>query len=314
MQILVCVSYGFIANPQFVKGFYIMSIIINTNVPALISQNALTRATWSLNQSLERMSTGYRINSAADDPAGSYFASGLNTQIRAISTVTRNVQLASNMISVAEGDMQSIMNNVERVKDLAMQYSSDTLTDEQKDAIKTEAQQRIDEINRLAEDSSFNEINLLDGSLGASVRIQIGTNSDPATNALNITGVFDNANAESINLIGGASDFASIDEAFAAASTAAKFIDIAQESIDVLSKRISTAGIYQTRLESISDSLLTKNENLNSAYSTIMDTDIATETANYIKQQLLQQTASSMLSQANQNGGVLALSLVNALA
>ena len=314
MQILVCVSYGFIANPQFVKGFYIMSIIINTNVPALISQNALTRATWSLNQSLERMSTGYRINSAADDPAGSYFASGLNTQIRAISTVTRNVQLASNMISVAEGDMQSIMNNVERVKDLAMQYSSDTLTDEQKDAIKTEAQQRIDEINRLAEDSSFNEINLLDGSLGASVRIQIGTNSDPATNALNITGVFDNANAESINLIGGASDFASIDEAFAAASTAAKFIDIAQESIDVLSKRISTAGIYQTRMESISDSLLTKNENLNSAYSTIMDTDIATETANYIKQQLLQQTASSMLSQANQNGGVLALSLVNALA
>lgn len=291
-----------------------MSIIINTNVPALISQNALTRATWSLNQSLERMSTGYRINSAADDPAGSYFASGLNTQIRAISTVTRNVQLASNMISVAEGDMQSIMNNVERVKDLAMQYSSDTLTDEQKDAIKTEAQQRIDEINRLAEDSSFNEINLLDGSLGASVRIQIGTNSDPATNALNITGVFDNANAESINLIGGASDYASIDEAFAAASTAAKFIDIAQESIDVLSKRISTAGIYQTRLESISESLLTKNENLNSAYSTVMDTDIATETANYIKQQLLQQTASSMLSQANQNGGVLALSLVNALA
>ena len=314
MQILVCVSYGFIANPQFVKGFYIMSIIINTNVPALISQNALTRATWSLNQSLERMSTGHRINSAADDPAGSYFASGLNTQIRAISTVTRNVQLASNMISVAEGDMQSIMNNVERVKDLAMQYSSDTLTDEQKDAIKTEAQQRIDEINRLAEDSSFNEMKLLDGSLGASVRIQIGTNSDPATNALNITGVFDNANAESINLIGGASDYASIDEAFAAASTAAKFIDIAQESIDVLSKRISTAGIYQTRLESISDSLLTKNENLNSAYSTIMDTDIATETANYIKQQLLQQTASSMLSQANQNGGVLALSLVNALA
>ena len=234
-----------------------MSIIINTNVPALISQNALTRATWSLNQSLERMSTGHRINSAADDPAGSYFASGLNTQIRAISTVTRNVQLASNMISVAEGDMQSIMNNVERVKDLAMQYSSDTLTDEQKDAIKTEAQQRIDEINRLAEDSSFNEMKLLDGSLGASVRIQIGTNSDPATNALNITGVFDNANAESINLIGGASDYASIDEAFAAASTAAKFIDIAQESIDVLSKRISTAGIYQNRLESISYSLLT---------------------------------------------------------
>ena len=291
-----------------------MSIIINTNVPALISQNALTRATWSLNQSLERMSTGHRINSAADDPAGSYFASGLNTQIRAISTVTRNVQLASNMISVAEGDMQSILNNVERIKDLAMQYSSDTLTDEQKDAIKTEAQQRIDEINRLAEDSSFNEMKLLDGSLGASVRIQIGTNSDPATNALNITGVFDNANAESINLIGGASDYASIDEAFAAASTAAKFIDIAQESIDVLSKRISTAGIYQTRLESISESLLTKNENLNSAYSTVMDTDIATETANYIKQQLLQQTASSMLSQANQNGGVLALSLVNALA
>lgn len=291
-----------------------MSIIINTNVPALISQNALTRATWSLNQSLERMSTGYRINSAADDPAGSYFASGLNTQIRAISTVTRNVQLASNMISVAEGDMQSIMNNVERIKDLALQYASDTLTTEQQDAIKEEAQQRIDEINRLAEDSTFNKLNLLDGSLGASVRIQIGTNSDPATNALNITGVFDKADAASINLLGGSSGYTDIDAAFADSDTAADYADVAQEAIDAISKRISTAGIYQTRLESISESLLTKNENLNSAYSTVMDTDIATETANYIKQQLLQQTASSMLSQANQNGGVLALSLVNALA
>lgn len=290
-----------------------MPIVINTNMSALRAQNALTRASWSLNTSLERLTTGSKINSAKDDPAGSYYAAGLNSQIRGTSVAYNNVSLASNMLSTASGDLDSINKQIERIKDLATQYANETLTDEEKTAIRDEVQQRIDEIDRIAEESKFNKLNLLDGTKSGSVRIQIGANSDPTTNAIYIEGVFEKADSESLNLIGGSSKFATVEDAFATASSAAEFIDIAQASADTVTQRISKAGIYESRLSSISDSLLTQNENLNSAYSTVVDADIASETANFVKNQLLMQTSSAMLTQANQIDGVIALQLVNSL-
>lgn len=291
-----------------------MPIVINTNVPALKAQNALTRASWGLNQSLERLTTGSKINSAKDDPAGLYYATGLNSQISGVNAAYSNVQMGINMITTASGDLSNINTQLERIKDLATQYSNSSLTDEQKNAIKAEAKQRVEEINRIAEESKLNKLQLLDGSQAGGVRLQIGPNADPATNSLTVTGVFEKADVESLNLVGGSSKFADIDAAFANASTAAQFIDIVQDSADIVTERISTAGIYNARLESITDSLITKNENLQSAVSTVMDADVAAETANYIKNQLLQQTASSLLTQANQAQGVLALKLINALA
>lgn len=291
-----------------------MPIVINTNVPAIKAQNALTRASWGLNQSLERLTTGSKINSAKDDPAGLYYATGLNSQISGVNAAYSNVQMGINMITTASGDLSNINTQLERIKDLATQYSNSSLTDEQKNAIKAEAKQRVEEINRIAEESKLNKLQLLDGTQAGGVRLQIGPNADPATNSLTVTGVFEKADVESLNLVGGSSKFADIDAAFANASTAAQFIDIVQDSADMVTERISTAGIYNARLESITDSLITKNENLQSAVSTVMDADVAAETANYIKNQLLQQTASSLLTQANQAQGVLALKLINALA
>lgn len=291
-----------------------MPIVINTNVPALKAQNALTRASWGLNQSLQRLTTGSKINSAKDDPAGLYYATGLNSQISGVNAAYSNVQMGINMITTASGDLSNINTQLERIKDLATQYSNSSLTDEQKNAIKAEAKQRVDEINRIAKESKLNKVQLLDGTQAGGVRLQIGPNADPATNSLTVTGVFEKADVESLNLVGGSSKFADIDAAFANASTAAQFIDIVQDSADIVTERISTAGIYNARLESITDSLITKNENLQSAVSTVMDADVAAETANYIKNQLLQQTASSLLTQANQAQGVLALKLINALA
>ena len=291
-----------------------MPIVINTNVPAIKAQNALTRASWGLNQSLERLTTGSKINSAKDDPAGLYYATGLNSQISGVNAAYSNVQMGINMITTASGDLSNINTQLERIKDLATQYSNSSLTDEQKNAIKAEAKQRVEEINRIAEESKLNKLQLLDGSQAGGVRLQIGPNADPATNSLTVTGVFEKADVESLNLVGGSSKFADIDAAFANASTAAQFIDIVQDSADIVTERISTAGIYNARLESITDSLITKNENLQSAVYNVMDADVAAETANYIKNQLLQQTASSLLTQANQAQGVLALKLINALA
>ena len=234
-----------------------MSIIINSNVSALIAQNALTRATWSMNSSMEKLSTGNRINRAADDPAGYYYASGLDAQLRGTKVAYQNVASGSNMLSLAQSDLQAINDQLERIKDLATQYANDTLTTEEQNAIKAEAQQRVDEINRIVEESEFNKVKLLDGSKDGA-RLQVGPNSDAASNSINIDGVFLDASTgqSGIKLFGtGADQFDDIDDAFSSTDNAAKFIDIVQASADTVTERIATAGAYQARLTSISDKL-----------------------------------------------------------
>ena len=292
-----------------------MSIVINTNVAALTTRNALTRATWNLNKSMERLSTGNRINQASDDPAGYYYASKLGSEIRASKIAYQNAQSGLNMIQIAEGDLDAINTQLERIKDLATQYANGTLTTEQQSAIKMEAQQRIDEINRIVSSSEFNGVKLLDGS-NDGARLQIGVGSDSTTNSIAIQGVMLNAGTgqDGIKLFGtGTDQFENIDAAFASAETAADFIDVVQASADIVTQRISTAGAYESRLISVNEHLMVKNENLSSAYSTIMDTDISEETANFVKNQILQQTASTMLIQATQTNGVIALSLISSL-
>lgn len=292
-----------------------MPIVINTSVPSIKAQNALNRASWNLNVSLERLSTGNRINSAADDPAGSYMASKINAQIRGTNAAYQNVQVGFNLLTTASSDLGVINTNLERIKDLATQYSNTTNTSEQQKAIKKEVQQRVDEITRIVKESNFNDVKLLTGA-NSSVRLQIGANSDPATNSITVNDVFLDASTgqSGIKLFGtGSGQYADVDAAFATADTAAKFIDIVQASADIVTERISNAGIWQNRLTSVGELLMSKNENLAASYSTVMDADIAKETANYTKNQLLQQTASAMVSQANQISGVLALKMVNAL-
>ena len=293
------------------KKEFKMSISINTNMAYLRATNAFNTAGNDLNTSLQRLTTGYRINSAADDPAGFYYASKLNTQLSGMRVAYSNVQMGFNMAETAVGDLQCINDELERIRDLATMASSETLTDAQKTEIINEAQSRVDEINRLAKESSFGDIKLLDGSIdaGTGVRIQIGANSDPTFNSLQIKDVFMKTDTESLNITGSAAMFATVNEAFAAASSAAKFIEQIDAATDIIKQQISMAGIAQNRMESVLASLNTKYENYTAAYSTVMEADIATETANYTRNMILQQTAASMMAQANTRS-MLALSLL----
>lgn len=293
------------------KKEFKMSISINTNMAYLRATNAFNTAGNDLNTSLQRLTTGYRINSAADDPAGFYYASKLNTQLSGMRVAYSNVQMGFNMAETAVGDLQCINDELERIRDLATMASSETLTDAQKTEIINEAQSRVDEINRLAKESSFGDIKLLDGSIdaGTGVRIQIGANSDPTFNSLQIKDVFMKTDTESLNITGSAAMFATVNEAFAAASSAAKFIEQIDAATDIVKQQISMAGIAQNRMESVLASLNTKYENYTAAYSTVMEADIATETANYTRNMILQQTAASMMAQANTRS-MLALSLL----
>ena len=293
-----------------------MAIIVNTNMSALKTQANLNSATNTLNTSLNRMSTGLKINSAADDAAGMFVASNLNTQNRGSKIAQSNVATGINVLQTAEGDFGVIEDNLLRIRDLATQAANGVYDQKSLTAMEDEVKARVDEINRIAKSSNFNGLNLLDGSIAktdpSGLRLQVGANADTATNAIYVSAsVFDSASAQALGLYGANSvnNFTSIEEAFEFASTAAKFIADVDTALQNVTTRKATIGAVQNRLNSAADSLVTTIENATSAKSTIMDADIAEESANYTKAQILQQTSATLLVQANQMPA-LALNLI----
>ena len=281
-----------------------MAIIVNTNMSALKTQANLNSATNSLNTALNRMSTGLKINSAADDAAGMFVASNLNTQIRGSKVAQNNVATGINVLQTAEGDYGVIEDNLLRIRDLATQAANGVYDDKSLQAMKDEVNARVAEIDRIAHASNFNGLNLLDGSIAQEspngLRLQVGANSEADTNAIYVeANVFASASAATLGLFGN-TNVDTVEKAFANASAAAQFIASVDTALQEVTTRKATIGAVQNRLNSAADSLVTTVENATSAKSTIMDADIAEESANYTKAQILQQTSATLLVQANQ--------------
>lgn len=275
-----------------------MAIIVNTNISSLVSQRNLTNATNSLNSALQRMSTGYKINSAKDDAAGLYIATNLDTQIRGSKVAQSNVETGNNLLTVAEGDLDVIKTNLQRIRDLAVQASNGVYSDESMQAMEDEVTARAAEITRVATASKFNGLELLSGSdLGETgLRLQVGANAEADQNALMIDkSVFAASDADTLGL-----ETSAIEEAFASATAAAAFIETLDTALQGINTRKSQIGAYQNRLDSAATSLVTNIENSSAAKSTIMDADIAEESSNYTKSSILQQTSAALLTQANQ--------------
>lgn len=275
-----------------------MAIIVNTNISSLVSQRNLTNATNSLNSALQRMSTGYKINSAKDDAAGLYIATNLDTQIRGSKVAQSNVETGNNLLTVAEGDLDVIKTNLQRIRDLAVQASNGVYSDESMQAMEDEVTARAAEITRVATASKFNGLELLSGNdLGQNgLRLQVGANAEEAQNALMIDkSVFAASDADTLGL-----ETSAIEEAFASATAAAAFITTLDTALQGINTRKSQIGAYQNRLDSAATSLVTNIENSSAAKSTIMDADIAEESSNYTKASILQQTSAALLTQANQ--------------
>lgn len=166
-----------------------MGIIVNTNMAALKTQKNLNSATSGLNKALERMSTGFKINRAADDAANMYVATGLETQIRGSKVAQNNVQTGTNVLAVMEGDMDVILDNLNRIRDLAVQAGNSIYSTDSMSAMKDEVQQRLAEIDRISAASNFNGLTLLDGNSDLAVnglRLQVGANANAASNSVTI--------------------------------------------------------------------------------------------------------------------------------
>ncbi|HBG48418.1 MAG TPA: flagellin FliC [Cyanobacteria bacterium UBA9971] len=274
-----------------------MGIVVNTNVNSILVQRSLGTSTNEIGKSLQRLSTGYRINKAADDAAGLTISESLKAQARGAQIASQNAQTGVNLLQTAEGDLGIIQDNLQRIRDLAVQAANDTNGSSERTAIESEVSQRLDEITRLSKASKFNTIGLLDGS-STTLNLQIGGNSEASTNVIDVAGgtvnPLDAADASSlgVNITAGTT--------LATASAASAYISTIDDAISDVSERRSTIGSIQNRLDSAIQSLSIKFENMSASESRIRDVDVSKEAAALTKNQILQQASAQLLAQANQ--------------
>jgi len=278
-----------------------MAQVINTNIMSLNAQRNLNTTTASLASSVQRLSSGLRINSAKDDAAGLAIANRMTTQIRGMTVAARNANDGISLAQTAEGALGEITNNLQRIRELAVQSANATNSDSDRAALDAEVQQLKSEIGRVAEHTSFNGTKLLDGTFTKKT-FQIGAD---AGQTIDIAQVF-NAKLESF---GGAAADPAKPGAFADAvnlkETSVKTADAATKTlkdIDAALNSVNAAradlGAVQNRFTSVVANLNSNMENLTASRSRILDTDYAQETSELTRTQILQQAGTAMLAQA----------------
>lgn len=370
------------------------SITINTNLASLTAQRNLSAATSSMNTAMERLSTGFKINSGADDAAGSAVSTLMEAQISGYDVAESNTTMGLSLLDTAEGVLDIVGDYLQRIRDLTEQAANGTYGTSSMQAIRTEVQQRMLEINRLCQVIDFNGIQLLDGTSsayvnGTGVNLQVSNNSgidniinldsslfasatctalfilnetgrtednwflrgqsDPTNGgAQAATGVDINyetpallarITGKSVELSNGktydytklgytaikdtiydinndgtgensvSSITAICDAVYTDDSTAREFLQFIDEAIENVSDRRTLIGAYMNRVESAVDAIDVQKENIVAANSAIKDADVATESSNFIKYQILQQSTATLLSTANQTPSI-ALNLI----
>ncbi|WP_203300286.1 flagellin domain-containing protein [Marinobacter sediminum] len=262
-----------------------MALGINTNVASLSAQNQLNKSQSLNDQALERLSSGLRINSAKDDAAGLAISTRFDTQIRGLNVAQRNANDGISMVQTAEGGLDETVQNLQRIRELAVQAANGSNSDDDRALLQAEVDQRVSEITRIASDTQFNGQAVLGGSL-STVNFQVGANAGQ-TIAVDFDATMSAAglgiSAVSVSSAGGAS---------AALAT----IDGALSEVNSFRADL---GAVQNRFESTINNLGTNIENLSASNSRIVDADFAAETAKLAKANVLQQAGISVLAQAN---------------
>ena len=370
------------------------SITINTNLASLTAQKNLSSATSGMNKAMERLSTGYKINSGKDDAAGSSVSTLMEAQISGYDVAESNASMGLSLLDTAEGVLDIVGDYLQRIRDLTEQAANGTYGTASLNAIRTEVQQRMEEINRLCEVIDFNGIKLLDGTStpyvsNSGLNLQVSNNSGKA-NVINLdsslfasakcTALFMDLNGRTntnwyergqgqptdatkcdvnyltpalyaritgtkVTLTNGTTyDYASTtelkaqygepikdreydeknvgtgtknpgcitaicDAVYTDDATAREFLQFVDDAIKNVSDRTTLIGAYMNRVESAVDAISVQKENIVSANSSIKDADVATESSNFIKYQILQQSTATLLSTANQTPSI-ALNLI----
>jgi flagellin len=268
--------------------------VINTNMKSIVAQNAMTVNNRSLSKAMEQLSTGSRINSAADDAAGLAISNKMTAQVRGLNQAVRNANDAISMIQTAEGATKEITNMLQRMRELSVQSANDTNTTADRSAIGAEVTQLTEEITRIASNTQWNGMNLLDGTVGASgtASFQVGANGGSALNATAIIEVdFAMMDAETLGV--DALDVTDIENSQAS-------IQLIDDAIAMVDEARADYGAKINRLNYAADNLTNVSQNTSASRSRIQDTDYAATTTELARTQIISQAATAMLAQANQ--------------
>lgn len=260
---------------------------VNTNVASLNAQRNLNQSSNALNKSMQRLSSGLRINSAADDAAGLAISEGMKATIRSLNQATRNTNDGISLAQTAEGALNEVSNILSRMRELSTQAANGTVNAAQRSYINSEFGQLGKEITRIASATAFNGIHMLNGS-ATQVNIQVGTGS-AAYDRITIS----TAKMDAITL--------SVNTAINTSALAQAMQNKVDAALAKVSAQRAKLGAVQNRFTSVMNNLQVSSENTSAAQSRIADADIAAETANLTRAQILNQAGISILSQANQS-------------
>ena len=272
-----------------------MASTINTNVISTNAQRNLASTQASLATSMQRLSSGLRVNSAKDDAAGLAIAERMNAQVRGMNVAIRNANDGISLMQTTEGALSKLSDSMQRIRELAVQSANGAISDADRLNLQAEVTQLQEEIARVVGSAQFNGINLFDsavaGSLAANATLAFQVGAD-STDVITVDGTgFDMTTLQSMTA-------ANIDiSTQAGATTALTNLDL---DLDAVNSARSTAGAVQSRFEAVISQLQVASENTSAARGRIMDADFAVETANLSRAQILQQAGTAMLAQANQ--------------
>ncbi len=277
-----------------------MPLTINTNIIALNAQRNLGSSQSSLASSMQRLSSGLRVNTAKDDAAGLAIAERMNAQVRGMNVAARNANDGISLAQTAEGALGKVSESLQRMRELAVQAANATNSDSDKDSLDKEFGELSKEIQRVLGGTTFNGLAVLGGDAGTQV-FQVGANTS-TNDTINITTVDMTADATITSVAGtdnSGSGRSKIDNT-ANISDIQTVIDGIDDAIDTINSQRATLGASQSRFDAVISNLQISIENQSAARSRIIDTDFAAETANLSRAQILQQAGNAMVAQANQ--------------
>jgi len=271
-----------------------MAMTINTNIASLNAQRNLNGSQSSLAASMQRLSSGLRVNSAKDDAAGLAIAERMNAQVRGMNVAIRNANDGISLAQTAEGALAKVGDSLQRMRELAVQARNSTNSDSDKDSLNKEFAELQKEISRVLGGTAFNGKKILGGDATA-LTFQVGANTT-SDDEISVT-TEDMTAATDITAVTGTS---AVIDSTATAGAIATVIDDIDTAIDTVNNTRATFGATQSRFEAVISNLQSSVESQSAARSRIMDADFAQETANMSRAQILQQAGNAMIAQANQ--------------
>lgn len=276
-----------------------MSLVTNTNVTSLIAQRRLDVSSKTLQKSMERLSSGFRINRASDDAAGLSLSQNLVSQIRRMQQASRNVQDGNSVLETADGALAVVVDSLQRVRELTVQAANDTNDAVSRSSIGNEIRSLLGDVDRIASTTQLNGVYLLDGTATQAV-LQIGGGSNATTNTLDLSSGLTNANSIGLGVVGATQTFATVGAISLDTNALARsFLQDIDSAIQTANSQRSRLGSFQNQLLNTGNNLDRTLENFTASNSRIRDVDVAAESATLSQSHVLTEAATMVLAQTN---------------